>query len=104
MIWHDLLMVLIGFAGGGAAALINNMFTRGTQKADAAKALTEATIGFTEAVTSLNTSMRDEVVSLKRAIMTLTDAVDAIIPHIQGLSVEQKRVLIEANNMAKLTL
>lgn len=100
--------LLIAFGGGGALsgviiAVLSGLFSRGKQKADAAKSLTDATSAFTHAVTELNVSLREEIRLLKNAIISLTDVVDEIVPHI-GLDDIQRQRLKAANNAAKLAI
>lgn len=97
-------------AGGGGALLgtiatrlIDGAMTRGVRKTDAAKALTEATVDFTSAVTELNHNLHEEVVALKRAIVVLTDTIDELLPLVE-MPVELRSRLLAANTAAKLTL
>lgn len=104
-------MIELLLAGGGGAVMgsvitkaIEAVMGRQNRKADAAKALTDATTQFTKAVTELNINLHKEIVLLKRAILTLTDTVDEILPFIEGLTDEQRKRLRDANNAAKLVL
>ncbi len=101
---------LFAALGGGAilgsvlTKVIDSVTTRAGRRADAAKALTEATTNFTAAVTELNINLHKEITLLKQAILTLTDTVDEILPYIQGLTDEQRKRLRDANNQAKLVI
>jgi hypothetical protein len=101
---------ILGAVGGGAAfgavitKSIDAVVGRNNRKADAAKALTEAEMQFTEAVSQLNVNLHKEISVLRQAILSLTDAVDEILPHIEGLTDIQRERLRAVNNAAKLAI
>lgn len=98
-------------AGGGGALIggiiikiIELLAGRGKANADSAKALTDAATTFTAGVTQLNINLHKELILLKRAIITLTDTVDEILPYIEGLTPEQRKRLMDATIAAKLAI
>lgn len=102
----ELILAATGSAalGGIIVKVIDIFVGRNNRKIDAAKALTEATIHFTAAVSELNVNLHKEISVLKNAILSLTDAVDEILPHIEGLTPLQRERLRNANNAAKLAI
>lgn len=90
--------------GGGFTKLLDHILSRRDRKVDQAEALTKATIQFTDAVTELNTNLHKEIRVLKEAIICLTNAVDEILPHVEGLTDLQRKRLLDANNAAKLSV
>lgn len=88
---------------GVLVAVINGIFNRGGKRADAAKALTDATNSFTDRVEAMNRSLHEEIRELKKAVLHLTDVVDELYPVVEmQLTEEQKKKLKEANASAKL--
>lgn len=99
--WRDILFTIGGFiGGGGGVAIINNLFRRSRERADVAKTLADAAA----VVGELNLTLNREIADLKRVVAILTDAIDEILPHIEGLSPEQLKRLKDANTTAKLAI
>lgn len=98
---REILFTILGFAcGGGGVAFINHLFGRRRERADVAKTLADTAMAMGE----LNLTLNREMANLKKVVAILTDAIDEILPHIQGLSPDQLKRLKDANTTAKLAI
>lgn len=86
--------------GGAVTRTVDFVLTRSQRRHDAASQLAD----IASTVTELNQTLLNEVAVLKKAILVLTDTVDEILPHIKGLTAEQRTRLRDANNAAKLAV
>jgi len=88
-------------SGGVITAVIQAIFQRGSVRAQAATSIADVA----QAVNELNTSLRKEIIDLKKELIKLTDAIDAAMPSMAPC-VPPNRIdeLRAANNSAKLIL
>ena len=98
-------------AGGGGAVIggivtkvVEYILSRETRRVDSAQAVTDMTIDVLRAVAAMNNELQTQIAQLRQAIIVLTDAVDEILPHVTGLSEEQRTRLQEANNAAEMSV
>lgn len=97
---HDAIVAGLGFLSGGGTILLDKWMRSGRDRADTAKTLADVAVS----ISTLNKQLQDEVGNLKRVVSVLTNTVDEILPHITGLSDEQRKRLHEANVLAKLAI
>lgn len=104
---HDIILAIIAFLSGNGTSLMGHWLSRTKQRADAshkeadaAKKLADVAI----TVSQLNLKLQEEITSLKTVLNTLTDVLDKILPHINGLSPAQMQHLRDANTVAKLSI
>lgn len=99
----DLIIAVIAalFSGGVVTAIVQAVFNRGSARAQAATSIADVA----QAVNELNTSLRKEIVDLKKELIKLTDAIDAALPNmapcVPPTHIDELR---SANNAAKLVI
>lgn len=93
------------FGGGGAFALVMKWFeTKRTRPISELVSLADVQKQIREEVRVENQALREDIGRVKAALMSLTDIIDEVLPSIQGLTLEQKTRLHQANNTAKLAV
>lgn len=90
------------FTSGAAVAIIQAMANRGTRKNDEAKGLHGMTREFMEDMRKDNRELNRTLLAVKNALISLTETLDEILPHIRGITNVQLLELRRANRAAKL--
>lgn len=88
-------------SGGGAAAILQGVFSRKGRRADEAKSVADVATSVNQMYIGLQTEMRE----IKRAVIGLTDKLDDYLPKIaagEPLTRDEAAALREANNRLKL--
>lgn len=90
------------FTSGAVVAGIQAIASRGTKRAEEAKGLHGMTREFMEDVRKNNRDLNRTLLAVKSALLSLTETLDEILPHIRGISNVQLLELRRANRAAKL--
>lgn len=83
-------------------ALISMVTGRRRRKLDEVETLATLSANFREEIRKENTELKLEMRGIRRALLTLTNLLDVMMPSITGITDEQKVTLREASNAAKL--
>jgi ribosomal protein L10 len=78
------------------------MASRGTKRAEEAKGLHGMTREFMEDMRKDNRDLSRTILAVKNALISLTETLDEILPHIKGITNVQLLELRRANRAAKL--
>lgn len=101
----DLLAAIVAavFGGGGMFALVLKWLeAKRNQPLSEVASLAEVQRQIREEVRLENASLREEISSMRIALIKLTDILDEVLPHMQGLDERQRKRLHSANVAAKL--
>lgn len=90
------------FTSGAAVAAIQTWASRGTRKSDEAKGLHGMTREFMEDMRKDNRELNRTLLAVKNALISLTETLDEVLPHIRGITNVQLQELRRANRAAKV--
>lgn len=89
-------------AGGFLSKVWDTLFHKRVRQLDEADILSRLSSALREEIRTENRGLRKDIQTMKDAMVHLTDVLDELFPSITGLTDDQRNLLRQAANQAKL--